>query len=715
MLMNIRSTIFVLIVVFIIHSFDCVAFSVKPKFASITAGGGYTLKLSTDSPNDDVTFISSSQLSVDAEGNVSSLKAFDPKDCNAWVVAVNTSNKKTDTCKISIVPWVANLSSITVDKSLGPYKMIGKSGDSIRVIYNNVLYKMENDFSDMIPLSPFKLLNGVSRYYYIKTPHGSFIRDDCNIYYSKDDNNWELEYITKGPSLNSNFGYKYNPTDNSTSLFTYDYICDPMDSIRCGVYRKIIGSSYTNTAWERIIEFPSKYESLNDKSILNACRHVHTLNIDPYTDHVWIGTGDFNQHSHIYYSPDNGNSWKQVGFGSQDWRVLAIWFTKDYIYWSTDTNSPQAIFRIPRTVYDTNNEWPDMTQIIDSGLTKVGVNYYIIKSNNKNLPVGSFWKANSQISLTSDLVLYAINDPKLDYREKVADLPNNPLWDHKWVIDTQGDSIILLTSSAESKSIDSRSRIFGIKERSNKTVDVQELISEEGKQVYSRFFLYQQGENKKIYMTPYDLVGYKFELLQTSLNWKDNSISKGGNVTIENEDEKSGLLNLRLVNYDGKILTWQFANKSFNWKNIINGDAKNDTTEKISVTKEKNSIKYIRALVQKGNDIPVPSTYITIDSIQSPNKESEVYSLNEHPYSCYPTVFKSDFFISFNNDSIGDHKIELFSLDGKLVYREYLSSYYDKKHHISVSNLLDGVYVLKISNNIMVFAQKIIKNNQSSN
>jgi len=703
----------VIITLIFFCAIDCNALSITPKFASVTAdGGGGRLILYTNQRNETVIYKSSNQLSVDENGNVVCLTKFDPKNCNVWVAAIDKLSGNTDTCKISIVPWITNLSNISIDKSLFYCYALSKSGDSISYISNKTFYKTGDDFAKKKSIFSYNI-GTTTDYYrtYLKTPFGSFIRDGYNIYFSKDDRNWMLDLSTKGGSMNSSFIANYNREERKTSVFTADYIAVPLDSIRCGVYRKIIDQSNINGSWKKIVEFPSAYESVNNRSIINACRHIHTITTDPYTGNIWMGTGDVDENSHIYYSADNGDSWKRVGFGSQMWRVLSIWFTKDYIYWSTDTEVAQKIFRIPRSVYNEHNEWPDMTQRVDSGLTKIGVRYYIQKSNKKNFTVGNFWIANYQQQLDSNLVFYSLDDPKLDYREKVIDLPNNAIWDNMWAINSQGDSILLLTTDAEGTMIDNRARIFGVKENPNKTVDVQELISEEALNKHSRFLVHQQTKNNKIYISALELAKYQpstLLLMQATLNWKDNCSADGGEIVKESKAVDSTSINLKLINYIGKIKAWQSATESFNWTNLIASDSIDGIADSLYVTKERNKVKYIRALVQKENDIPVPSKFVEIDSIQSLNhslSETLVTLLENKIYYCYPTVFKDVITINFNNDTISDHTIELSSADGQLVFRKYIELNMVDEYKLSLSFLQKGVYVLKISNKNTVCSQ----------
>ena len=80
--------------------------------------------------------------------------------------------------------------------------------------------------------------------------------------------------------------------------------------------------------WEIVYEFKS-----------GEIRHIHALQVDPFTDKLWICTGDSDDESMIGWSDDNFKTIIPIGRGSQIWRVCQLVFTQDAIYWGTDTGS----------------------------------------------------------------------------------------------------------------------------------------------------------------------------------------------------------------------------------------------------------------------------------------------------------------------------------------------------------------------------------------
>ncbi|NWG13113.1 MAG: exo-alpha-sialidase [Acidobacteria bacterium] len=70
-------------------------------------------------------------------------------------------------------------------------------------------------------------------------------------------------------------------------------------------------------------------------------RHIHSLTVDPYTDALWVTTGDRDPECLIAYSVDRGETFHTVGTGSQQWRAVDLLFTEDSVYWGTDSPESQ--------------------------------------------------------------------------------------------------------------------------------------------------------------------------------------------------------------------------------------------------------------------------------------------------------------------------------------------------------------------------------------
>lgn len=66
-------------------------------------------------------------------------------------------------------------------------------------------------------------------------------------------------------------------------------------------------------------------------------RHIHAMQKDPYTDKIWVCTGDMDKQSLVAWSDDGFKSIIPIGQGSQLWRVCQLIFTEKAVYWGTDT------------------------------------------------------------------------------------------------------------------------------------------------------------------------------------------------------------------------------------------------------------------------------------------------------------------------------------------------------------------------------------------
>ncbi|MEZ5757432.1 MAG: hypothetical protein R3D86_04355 [Emcibacteraceae bacterium] len=59
---------------------------------------------------------------------------------------------------------------------------------------------------------------------------------------------------------------------------------------------------------------------------------------DPYTDHLWVATGDFQGECYLFEFTDSTFKNKVVhGDGSQIWRTVNLFFTKEKVVWIMDS------------------------------------------------------------------------------------------------------------------------------------------------------------------------------------------------------------------------------------------------------------------------------------------------------------------------------------------------------------------------------------------
>lgn len=110
---------------------------------------------------------------------------------------------------------------------------------------------------------------------------------------------------------------------NGNTVFFGEYFRNPhKDKVR--VYKSISNL----LSWQTVYEFES-----------GQIRHIHAIQKDPFTEKLWILTGDKDKESMIAWTDNEFNSIVPIGQGSQMWRVCQLVFTEDAIYWGADTTS----------------------------------------------------------------------------------------------------------------------------------------------------------------------------------------------------------------------------------------------------------------------------------------------------------------------------------------------------------------------------------------
>ena len=89
--------------------------------------------------------------------------------------------------------------------------------------------------------------------------------------------------------------------------------------------------------WAPVIELP-------------GIRHVHGVYPDPYDpDAFWVTVGDFEGECFLLRMWDDFKSVEKFGDGSQIWRAVRLFFTREHICWLTDSNlEPNHACRMAR-------------------------------------------------------------------------------------------------------------------------------------------------------------------------------------------------------------------------------------------------------------------------------------------------------------------------------------------------------------------------------
>ena len=94
-------------------------------------------------------------------------------------------------------------------------------------------------------------------------------------------------------------------------------------------------------------------------------KHAHTVNFDPWSERIYLTTGDDDSAAAIYESSDYGETWNMVLGETSDaekyCRLINFIFTENNVYWATDSGLPNKhfLFEIDRDA----NGVPDFTNI----------------------------------------------------------------------------------------------------------------------------------------------------------------------------------------------------------------------------------------------------------------------------------------------------------------------------------------------------------------
>ena len=145
--------------------------------------------------------------------------------------------------------------------------------------------------------------------------------------------------VDKGMSFKSVYTYP----DDIVPPFMAGLAVTPNGEVYFGEYDaisrphaiSIIKGENDGRNWREIYKFPS-----------GQIFHVHSLIYDKYRKKIWIATGDRDHESHLYFTDDDFQSLQEIGWGSQDWRIVSLIPTEDALYWGSDNDQTGAsIFR----------------------------------------------------------------------------------------------------------------------------------------------------------------------------------------------------------------------------------------------------------------------------------------------------------------------------------------------------------------------------------
>lgn len=450
-------------------------FSLNCEFMTLTAGSNFALKTS---PETTVSWSSSNSIvQVNNQGVMTTSASGVAGEAEPVVVTAMDSTGFKRACNVTVTNWQANLSKLTVVGHPRSDFLLDYMDGGIYFTLPGQIFRAEDGFADVKRVGSFPPTPSFP--VMLDTNYGYFASSGSNIYSTHDFQQWTTELAMSHVNLQHGFSQHYDRNNLTEYLYAGEYSVDL--TAEHAVHRGI--STGSNTQWDTVLDWGPEQDFYDDNSQLDTIRHVHAVVTDPYTGHIYVATGDVDQHSRLYFSSDNGENFQQLAMGSQKYRSLSIWFTERYVYWNMDSErADQHVYRLARSVYDRHGAWPSLTPELSSGRTTIGVRYLVSASNGGVFPaaVGNYFYETEERLLTATERVYAIEDPQYDYSESVADLTHASQWYHLWVKDQNNEDVLLMGTSAEGQEPDLRdynSRVFGFKERADGSVDVQELLN----------------------------------------------------------------------------------------------------------------------------------------------------------------------------------------------------------------------------------------------
>lgn len=387
---------------------------------------GKWYKLTADQP---VTWSSNNpNIHIEPDGWMVALR--DALRPNGQGVITATAGMETANCQVTIVNWETERKKLEVTNVFnnaeglqGFYPTKLKNGN-ILVSDGKKLYLSNTTFANMELLATFP--DNLANTPILETPYGYFARSDngytgenttTSIYHSTDLRNWKAVHTLGMTGLYHCFDFHYE--NNTLYVFAGEYGTNT--SHRFKVHRGTYTSA-TNGTWDVALECFSQNEYRQNSANKPSVRHFHVATVDRRTGDLYVCAGDDNHECHMWVSTDNGNTFRVLGSGSQQYRILSVWFTDKYIYWNMDSAANQTIYRLERS------------------------------------------KLGSQT-------------PQNDQKETVAELYNGSHWYHCWGKDDLGEDIVIMGGAPEGQQRDWLSRVFSFKELPNGSVEVNELIA----------------------------------------------------------------------------------------------------------------------------------------------------------------------------------------------------------------------------------------------
>lgn len=266
----------------------------------------------------------------------------DPHKLNVTHIELCCENGITEfVLKLNIRCWETEKYSFEDMKEVNNEKVIlATLNDTTYFIENNQLFLAVGNMQNRQFCSNF-LLTDKMYCQLIKDFGVTVIRISGNIFVSKDLKKWVQIYEGRRGIKESMVLVKNDSGDVNLLFSQYT---TGAERTRHHILRYDFKTGLTSTA----ITFYTHKEFL-EKGLTPCARHIHTFVQDPYSGYLFVGTGDNDTESSIYFSKDKGKTFERLGSGNQRWRMLSFIFTPEYIFWNTDSPDVQYLTRLSRS------------------------------------------------------------------------------------------------------------------------------------------------------------------------------------------------------------------------------------------------------------------------------------------------------------------------------------------------------------------------------
>jgi len=121
-------------------------------------------------------------------------------------------------------------------------------------------------------------------------------------------------------------------------------------------------------ATPRVLRSDDRGETWSTLLALPEVRHVHSVQIDPYTGDLWLTTGDAGEACAIGRLRTDG--FDRLGGGDQRWRAVELAFTPDAVLWGMDSvyEPEKPILRVSRDQFDAEDPAVATLTSLDSSI-----------------------------------------------------------------------------------------------------------------------------------------------------------------------------------------------------------------------------------------------------------------------------------------------------------------------------------------------------------